>query len=198
MHYRTDLLSIYSSFEQQFGRTKALLGFGLSARGNYGGGFIQTTYHDLRDFTPVNLPYEGNNSLGLLLLTGAEYGFLDKKKIRFSGFASNCLRTGHGPGSFKAGLKLNLINGDVHKHIFQFQLLAGHSSIYYLDNYISPMFNSGLFQAALTSINLTDNFLTSFWISRNQYGLNQTYFGATLTFGWNGKRMGDLQDVLYP
>jgi len=202
MHYRTDLLSIFTSMEQQFGRTKATVGFGLTARGNYGGGFIQTTYHDLRNFTPVNLPYEGNNSNGLLLLTGVEYEFLEKEILRLSGFASNCLRTGHGPGSLKTGLKLNLMNDmKANKHTLQFQLIAGHSSIYLVDNvdkYISPMFKSGLFQAALTSINLTDNFLTSFWISRNQYGLNQTYFGATLTFGWNGKRMGDLLDVLYP
>ena len=128
--------------------------------------------------------------------------FLEKEILRLSGFASNCLRTGHGPGSLKTGLKLNLMNDmKANKHTLQFQLIAGHSSIYLVDNvdkHISPMFKSGLFQAALTSINLTDNFLTSFWISRNQYGLNQTYFGATLTFGWNGKRMGDLLDVLYP
>ena len=199
MNYRTDLLSIFSTVEQQFSRYEVTIGLGLIARGNYGGEFIQTSYHDLRNFTPVDLPYKGNNSLGLLLLTETEYGIIEKNKVRLSGFVSNYLRTGPGPGSLKTGLKLNLRNDpNVYKHVIHFQLLAGHSLLYHVDEYISPMFNSCLFQGALISFNLTKSFLTSFWISRNQYGLNQTYFGATLTFGWDGVRLGDLTEVLYP
>lgn len=197
--YRTDLLSVYTAVEQPFERFKVTLGAGLIARGNYGGEFIQSGYHELRHFTPVNLPYKGNNSNGLLLLTGVDYRLLGEKQFIANGFVSNCLRTVPGPSSLRSGLKLDLTNDpQVHKYVFQIQLDVGYNKVYNLDEYVAPIFDSGLYQAALTSFSIIDGFLTSFWISRNQYGLKQTHFGITLTFGWDRTRMGNLEDVLYP
>jgi len=197
--YRTDLLSIYPSIEQRFENSQLVLGAGLIARGNFGGESIQSTYHRIADITPVKLVYAGNNTIGLLLLTGYEYRLHESERSILGCFLRNSLKGGPGPSSFRTGIKLDLISRRLLSNgLIQFQVNVGYSTTYGSDKYISPIFASGHYQGLLASIGYADKLLGTVWISLNQYGLHQTHFGITLTFGWNGDRLSDFGEVLYP
>ena len=38
----------------------------------------------------------------------------------------------------------------------------------------------------------------AFWITSNQYGKDQPHFGIAYSFGWNGIRMFDVNDITFP
>ncbi|MCF7811902.1 hypothetical protein K9N50_13060 [bacterium] len=197
--YRTDLLSVYPSIEQKFGNGQLTLGAGLIARGNYGGEFIQSTYHRIVHLDPVELPYIGGNRFGFILLTGYEYRLNEGEYSILGCFLRNSLKVGSGPSSLRTGVKLDLLNRNlIHNCILQLQVNTGYLFTYVSDRYISPIFDSGNYQALLGSIGFMEKFQIAGWISLNQYGLHQTHFGATLTFGWNGSRISDLRELLYP
>jgi len=197
--YRTDLLSIYPSIEQRFKNSQVTLGAGLIARGNFGGEYIQSTYHRIAEITPVELAYTGNNTIGLILLTGYEYRLHESERSILGCFLWNSLKGGPGPSSFRTGTKFDLISRRLLRNsTIQFQANEGYLVTYGSDKYISPIFASGHYQALLASIGYADKFQGTIWISLNQYGLHQTHSGITLTFGWNGDRLSDLREVLYP
>jgi hypothetical protein len=197
--YRTDLLSVYPSIEQRFRKGQLTLGTGLIASGNFGGEFIQSTYHRIAEITPVELDYTGDNKIGFLLLTGYEYRLYEGERSIAGCFLRNSLKGGPGPSSLRTGIKLDLISRKLLNNcLLQLQINTGYLVTYGSDRFISPIFDSGNYQALLGSIGYADKFQMACWISLNQYGLHQTHFGITLTFGWNGSRLSDLRELLYP
>ncbi len=197
--YRTDLLSVYPSVQLKFDESQILLGLGLIARGNFGGGNIQSAYHNLADITPVNLPYVKDNSAGALLLTGYEYIIFAGKRFTLDGYIRNTIRGVSGPSTFRTGVKSDWFACQIYgNYSLQFQAISGYLTTYWKDEYIDPIFGSGGYQALLASVGYVDMLLVSTWISLNQFGLHQTHFGVTLTIGWNGLKLGDLEEVIYP
>ncbi len=197
--YRTDLLSIYGVCELPINGGSLNLGLGFVSRGNFAGGEIQGLYHELRDFTPVQIPYLKESESGVLVMTGVDNYAISGKIWSFGGFLQNCFRGGPGPGTFRCGLKTELSNYSFGDGIeFNFQSHAGYLLAYNLDEIITPSFASRNYQAVLVSIGKPEKVIGSFWVSLNHYGIRQTYFGVALSFGGDGVRFVNLRDLMYP
>lgn len=198
-NYRTDLLSVFLTTHGIFNVRHASLGVGLITRGNYGGDFIQSTYHRIADITQVKLPYLKDNSTGIIFITAYKYNAINLNQLKTYFYLRNNYRGGPGPGNFRLGLGFDLFAGSLfRKFPMRFQSTSGYLSTYYSDRYISPIFDSGVFHALLGEIRFNDKYSLNCWISLNQYGLKQTHFGATCNIGFQNLRKSDLDDILHP
>lgn len=197
--FRTDLLSIYGAVDAQFRDVRGVLGIGLISRGNYGGGAFQELYHELRDFAPMDIPYLDGSSTGLLLVSGLEYDFVERRLWTVGCFLRNSYSSTPGPGGLRVGLQTELSNFVLRNRLqVRVEGQIGYLTAYNQDEIIAPMFTSGGYQAVSVSVGQTGHMLGTVWLSLNQYGIRQTYFGVALTFGWNGDRFVGIGDVVYP
>lgn len=197
--YRTDLFTIRVSIEQEFCLGFLRLGSGVIANGNFGGEAVQNWYHRLRNYDTIELPYSVKDKMGLTIFFSHKLIFWMNDNIFLKGCTANSYRTAAGPSNFNTRIELNAITHPLKKRfILHFQTSVGYVDYYHLNGYLSPLFDNGLMWSALISGGYVGKLKIAVWYTNNQYGLGQPHFGISFTFGWNGSRLSDLGDVLFP
>ena len=197
--YRFDLLTNRISVEKDTPGALYKIGTGLVFRGNYGGEFIQSGYHQMFGYTNVDLPYTKHTAPGLLFLAKAElYLVKNSRQILTSSF-SNTYLTAAGPSNFRIGMNIS--------HQFKTTsspisfILQGHleySRYYHLDKLIKPLFYRGIGYALMCTGTYRNRYGGSFWMTENQYGQHSPHYGVSFTFIKKEQRPLRICDILAP
>ncbi|MFC2150449.1 hypothetical protein ACFLQV_02985 [Calditrichota bacterium] len=196
--YRTDLLSVYPSLSRSYPIGDIRVGLGIVTRGNLGGQTVQSAYHRLVSIREVNLPYKDELTHGILFMTEYSLPMVETPSLAVDTYALNTFRGQTGPSTLRTGLKLDLFKSLSRNFLGQFQVNLGYLDTYQADRYISPVINNGFFQAFLVSLGAYHKINAACWISLNQFGLGQTYFGSTISFGAVFRHLSDLNRTIYP
>ena len=198
-NYRTDLMTVRLSLEKDTAIGPLRLGSGIIADSNFGGRTIQNAYHSLTGIKRVRLPYINEHIAGIVLFMRYKPMLWDSEHVQLRSYLENSYRSVVGPSSFKAGMEFDAKaypSGIV--PVVHLQALAGYLRYYGEGKYLSPLFKEGFSWGLLLSGGSVEKRCVAFWVIRNQYGMDQIHFGVSFTAGWNGTRMSDLNDVLFP
>ena len=167
--------------------------------GNFRGKDLQNAYHRMLGIDRVNLHYPEKKHSGLITFLRYKHIIWNKDRVLINGFTALSYRTGVGPSNIRSGLELNIIDKQLWKSfMLHFQSRIGYVDYYRSGKYLTPLFEKGFTWDFLFSAGRIESFNVAVWITRNQYGKDQPHFGISYTFGWNGKRLSDLNDITFP
>ena len=198
-NYRTDLLTLRLSLEKDTVVGPLRLGSGIIAGSNFGGGAIQNAYHSLIGIKRVKIPYANEHVSGIVLFMRYMPVLWGSEHFQLKSYLENSYRSVVGPSSLKAGMEFNTITHPSHVvSTMHLQAFSGYFRYYAEGKYLSPLFKDGFSWGLLLSGGSVEKRCVAVWVTRNQYGLDQLHFGVSVTSGWNGTRLSDLNDVLFP
>lgn len=198
-NYRVDLLTARISCENLTAWGPLKLGGGVISAGNFGGESIQNWYHRIRGLPALKLPYKRYGDVNLIVYLNFKPRLWEARCLKINGYASNSLRTGIGPGNYQTGLQFNCFTNTLKdKGLLHLQVGTGYIHYYLEGKYLSPLFDHGFTWGTLLSLGIIGKINSSVWFTSNQYGLKQPHFGFSLTLGWDGTRMSDLNDIAFP
>jgi len=198
-NYRFDLLTSRISVEKDTPGALYQIGTGLVFRGNYGGEFIQSSYHQTLGYTTFDLPYTKHTAPGLLFLVKAEPYFIKSSRQILKLSFCNTYFTVAGPSNFRIGINTShrfKINGSAISFILQGRL--EYNRYYHLDKLTNPLFDRGIGYTLMFTGTYRNRYGISFWMTENQYGQHNPHYGISFSFMKKERRPLRISDILFP
>lgn len=168
-------------------------------RGNMGGDKIQNFYHSIRGYSGVELPYLQDVRMGLLLYGRVARVLKQFRNSNLQAYNTTALRLGAGPTNFRLGMEFETHNRSQWMPL-EWTLTARLGYAYYLTSrtVIQPQFDQGVVTGIFYGMKLDDKLGLSFWFTENQYGLDDPYYGMTVTYRAHDLNLPKLHSVIFP
>lgn len=198
-NYRTDLLTIRLSTEERFEKSTLQYGAGMMYRGKFGGASIQNGYHNLFGYGAVDLPYLGNEIVGLTAYGKYDYRLKSARFYHFNAFGEGGLRTGGNPSNLRGGIETELRYGLSRIPLtIRGVIRTGYTHFFSTSQVLNPMFDDGILLGGMLGFTLFERIQGGFWLIQNQYGQNEPHFGMAFSFSGDFARPTTFSEGIFP
>lgn len=176
---RTDLGVLRVSTLREAGALTLRIGSGLMGNGNFGGEFLQNTYHALGNHPDLQLDYPDDTRMGHLLEASIAYRKATPAGVSLEfGFS-----TLDAPAAGYHRVRGTLVAGGSLASRLSWECSLGVSRLHHLATNIATSLQSGFDYGVLLEFRPTPSLGLSCWMMPNQFRKDQTSVGVSLTFG---------------
>ncbi len=197
--HRFDMLAGRWFRERQMDTWRYKVGVGGLIRGPLGGGAIQDSYHRLRGYSEVDLPYLEEWRFGVLFYGRLARDLLKVGNTSLSAYTSSALRLGAGPTNLRVGMEAET-SQKIPRLPVRVTLLGRVGYAHYLKprEVIEAHFSQGMVVGVYLGMVLQDKIALSTWVTENQYGLDDPHYGVTLSYRFAGLILPKLDSIMFP
>jgi hypothetical protein len=165
---------------------------------DFGGSWVQNTYHEHIGEPQIHLPYVKKKQYGLCLSAKYDNSIL--------GISAMGLRHSYGvqylsyvgPSTYYGGLLLMLPSSRNNNTDFTAQAYGGYCGHYALDAYMEPLFDDGPEYGLMGQMRFFPPVSLSLWGARNQHGTWEPQFGMAISYGHTASQRISLPAILHP
>lgn len=198
-NYRFDLLAGRYSKVLTRGPFIFKLGAGMIFRGDFGGGWLQNSFHESQGYEPVDLAYLEQSRVGGLFYSRIAYNLIHIEDNFIQVYNSSALRVGAGPTNLRAGLEAGKSFSCKHLPVRgSITLRGGYAHYLRSSDVMKPHFKYGPVAGIQAGIVIRDQFGLALWFTENQYGLEDPHYGITMSYRKQGLVLPKLHSVMFP
>jgi len=193
--FRTDILAVRFSFEEQYHRLRYRAGAGVHLVGNLGGDVIQNSYHRITGIPPLKLKYDDGIQFGARMSTRLEYLLLNRyDDIELSMFGAATLSSSGLPNILRSGLSALFVTRSV-----AWDINCGYARRDRITAELSKVLGSAWFYAILGEIPISDQLALAAWMTQDQFGIKgEVHFGLNISWNKGGKLYSRMKDFTFP